>query len=251
MSIDEIADAAVSAAQAGAAMIHLHAREAGGEPTQRLERYEALVDAVRSRGCEAILNLSTGSAGGRTFGAERYSCLDLRPEVASFDCGSLNFNDRVFENSPAFLRDMAQAFQRSGAKPEIECFDAGHIGIALRLRDEGLLSDPMHFQLVLGVNGGGAGTIEQMLYMRSLLPQEATWSICATGRHQLPLNVLGLISGGHLRTGLEDNIYYSRGVLAESNGQLVERLVRIAREFGRRVATPDEARGILGLSGEL
>src|SRR5207244_5790660 len=155
--------------------------------------------------------------------------------------------ERVFENSAQFLREMAQAFLDCGAKPEIECFDVGQIGNALRLRDEGLLKDPLHFQFVLGVRGGAPGTIETALHMRSLIPADATWSVCGIGRVQLPLNVLCLIAGGHVRTGLEDNIYYHRGVIAESNAQLVSRIARIAQEIGRPVPTPDDARQLLSL----
>ncbi len=247
ITVDEIVESSLEAWRAGASMLHLHARDEDGVPTQRLDRFEPIVEGLREAGCDAILNLSTGSAAGRASGAERYVCLQLRPELGSLDCGSINFGDWVFENSPQFLRDVARAFLDAGAKPELECFDVGQIANALRLRDEGLVEDPLHFQLVLGVPGGAPGTIEQALYMRSLLPADATWSICGIGRHQLTLNTFCLIAGGHVRTGLEDNVYYARGVLAESNAQLVERLVRLAGELGRPVATPDEARAILSL----
>ena len=168
--------------------------------------------------------------------------------MASFDCGSLNFGEWLFENPLPFLRDMAQAFRDRGVKPEIECFEVGHVYTALRLRDEGLLEDPLHFQFVLGVPGGAPGTLEAALYMRSLIPADATWSICGIGRAQLVMNLLCLMHGGHLRTGLEDNSYYHRGRYAASNAELVERLVRVAGEVGRPVASPDEARVILGLA---
>jgi 3-keto-5-aminohexanoate cleavage enzyme len=213
----------------------------------RLERFTPIVEGVREAGADVILNLTTGSAAGRADGAARYECLALKPEMASFDCGSFNFGERVFQNSMEFLRSLARAWAEHGVKPEIECFDVSHIGQGLSLRDEGLLQDPLHFQFVLGVPGGAPASIEQVLYMRTLIPDEATWSICAIGRHQLPLGTFALIAGGHVRTGLEDNIYYSRGVLAEGNGQLVERIVRLANELGRPVATPDEARNVLSL----
>jgi 3-keto-5-aminohexanoate cleavage enzyme len=244
----EIVRASLEAWRAGAAVLHLHAREEDGTPTQDVERYRPVVEALREAGCEAVLNLSTGSAGGRVGGVpKRWECLQLDPELASFDCGSLNFGEWLFENPLPFLRDMARAFAERGVKPEIECFEIGHVVTALRLRDEGLLADRMHFQFVLGVPGGSPGTVEAALSMRSLIPPGATWSICGIGRAQLPLNMLCLMHGGHLRTGLEDNAYYHRGVYAESNAQLVERLVRLAGEVGRPVATPAEARAILGL----
>jgi 3-keto-5-aminohexanoate cleavage enzyme len=154
-------------------MVHIHAREEDGEPTQRLERFVPIVEGIRAADCDVILNLTTGSAAGRADAEKRYECLSLRPEMASFDCGSFNFGERVFINSNEFLRNLARACLEAGAKPEIECFDVGQIGLALRLRDEGLLVDPLHFQFVLGVAGGAPATVEQLLYMRSLLPSGA------------------------------------------------------------------------------
>ena len=243
---EEIAAAGVAATAAGASMLHIHVRDELGKPSMRDEVFEEVVARLRDGGSNAILNLTTGGAGIYT-GADRYSQLALKPEMGSFDCGSMNFGEWVFENSPAFLRELAGAFLEHGAKPEVEVFDVGQIGSALRLRDEGLLEEPIHFQFVLGVKGGAPGSSEQLLYMRNLIPDDATWSICAIGRAQLPLNVVGILEGGHVRTGLEDNIYYHRGVLAESSAQLVGRLARIAGELGRPVATPDQARQILSL----
>ena len=248
ITTDEIVAASLDAWRAGASIVHLHARDQDGTPTQDMERFRPVVEALRDAGCEAILNLSTGSAGGRVGGVpKRWESIELDPEMASFDCGSLNFGEWLFENPLPFLRDMARAFEERRVKPEIECFELGHVYTALRLREEGLLHDPLHFQFVLGVPGGSPGTVEAATYMRSLIPPDATWSICGIGRAQLPMNMLCLMHGGHLRTGLEDNSYYHRGVYAESTAQLVERLVRIAGEVGRPVATPEEARQILGL----
>ena len=240
-----IAESAIDAWRAGAAVLHIHAREEDGTPTQSLARYEEIVARIRASDCDAVLNLSTGSAGNRAKGAERYDCLALRPEMASFDCGSTNFGDWVFENSPAFLRDLAATIAQAGAAPEIECFDASHVTSALQMHADGHLHGPLRFQFVLGVRGGAPATLEQAMYMRSLLPAGSLWSICALGRHQLPLTMLSLIAGGHVRTGLEDNLYYSRGRLAVSNAELVGRVVRLAEELGRPVATPDQARSIL------
>ena len=243
-----IAGAAVEAAEAGACIVHIHAREPDGTPTQSAEVYEEIVDRIRASSVDVIINLSTGSAGGRSAGRERYECLRLRPELASFDCGSLNFGDRIFENPTPFLREMAAAFLESGVKPEIECFEVGHIALALRLRDEGLLADPLHFQFVVGVPGGAPGTVEQVSFMRSQLPADATWSVCGVGRKQLPMNMFSLAAGGQLRTGMEDSLRYTDDQLARSNAQLVERLVRIAGELGLEIAGAEEARRQLGLA---
>jgi 3-keto-5-aminohexanoate cleavage enzyme len=242
-----IADAALAAWRAGAAVIHLHAREADGTPTQDAGAYADLVERVRARGCEAILNLSTGTAGGRAKHDERYALLGLRPEMASFDCGTINFGDRIFEGDVPFLRRMAEAFRAAGTAPELECFDVGHVGLARQLHEEGLLDAPLRVQFVVGIPGTGVpATIEQVEHMRRLLPAGAPWSVCAPGRHQLPLNAYCLIAGGHVRTGLEDNLHYGPGRLA-TNAELVERVVRLAGELGRAVATAAEAREILRL----
>jgi 3-keto-5-aminohexanoate cleavage enzyme len=242
---DQIADEATAAYRAGAAVIHLHAREADGTPTQDAAAFEDLVERVRARGCGAILNLSTGTADGRATRDERYELLRLKPEMASFDCGTVNFGDRIFEGDVPFLRRMAEAFREAGSVPELECFDTGHVGLALQLHEEGLLDAPLRIQFVLGIPGSGVpATIEQVEHLRRLLPPDSPWSVCATGRNQLPLNTYCLIAGGHVRTGLEDNLHYGPGELA-SNAQLVARIVRLAGELGRPVAGVEETRELL------
>jgi 3-keto-5-aminohexanoate cleavage enzyme len=243
----QIIESALGAWRAGAAVLHLHAREEDGTPTQDVEAFRVLVDGIRDAGCDAIINLSTGSANGRSVRDDRLQPLELRPEMASFDCGTINFGERIFEGDLPFLRRMAAAFERSGATPELECFDTGYLGTALQLRDEGLLSDPLIVQFVLGVPGTGVpASVEQVEHMRRRLPEDAHWSVCAIGPAQLPLNAYCILAGGHVRTGLEDNLLYRRGEPA-TNAQLVERVVRLAGELERPVATPDEAREVLGL----
>ena len=238
---------ALAAWRAGAAVIHLHAREADGTPTQDVEAFRVLVDGLREAGCEAVVNLSCGTAGGRAERDERLAPLALEPEMASFDAGTINFGERIFEGDLPFLRRMAGAFRLHGVRPELECFDTGHLGLALQLREEGLLDDPMVVQFVLGVPGTGVpATVAQVEHMRRLLPAGAPWSVCAIGPAQLPLNAYCILAGGHVRTGLEDNLWYARGDRA-TNARLVERVVRLAAELQRRVATPDQAREILGL----
>jgi 3-keto-5-aminohexanoate cleavage enzyme len=244
-----IVDEAVAAWEAGAAVIHLHAREEDGTPTQDVAAYARLVDGIRERGCEAIVNLSCGTAGGRAVRDERYALLELEPEMGSLDCGTINFGDRIFEGDLPFLRRMAQAFKDHGVVPELECFDTGHVGLALQLRDEGLLDDPLRVQFVLGIPGTGVpATFEMVEHLLRMLPPGTPWSVCAAGRRQLAMNMYCLIAGGHVRTGLEDNLWYGRGRRA-TNAELVARIVRIAGEHGREVATPEQAREVLRLPG--
>ena len=248
VSVEDNIKAGIEAWQAGASVLHIHARDAAGVPTQDCQWFKPIVEGLEIAGCEAVLNLSTGSAGGRASGRDRHECLRLNPEMASFDCGSVNMGDRVFANPLPFLRDMAQEMLERNIKPEIECFDAGHIHTALRLRDEGLLKEPLHFQFVLGVRGGALATPEQLMYMRSLVPADATWSVCAVGAAQLRMNLLSSLLGGHVRTGLEDNIYMRRGELATSNAQLVQRVVDLLEAMEQQIATPSQAREILALN---
>src|SRR3954468_1716928 len=246
---DAIADAAHAAWEAGAAVIHLHAREHDGTPTQDKGAYADLVERVRARGCEAVLNLSTGTAGGKAERDERYALLDLEPEMASFDCGTINFGERIFEGDVPFLRRMAEAFRRAGTTPELECFDTGYVGLALQLLEEGLLEKPLRVQLVVGIPGSGVpAKIEQVEHLRRWLPEGTPWSVSAPGRAQLPINTYCLAAGGHVRTGLEDNLFYKPKQLA-GNADLVARVVRLAGELGRPVAGVEETREILRLPG--
>ena len=244
---DAILAEALAAWRAGAAVLHLHAREPDGTPTQDAEAFRPLVDGLAAAGCDAVVNLSCGTAGGRSERDARLAPLALRPEMASLDCGSINFGDRIFEGDVPFLRRMATAFAEHEVTPEIECFDTGHVGLALQLREEGLLTDPLVVQFVVGVPGSGVpATVEQVEHLRRLLPAGAQWSVAAIGAAQLPLNAYCLLAGGHVRTGLEDNLMYRRGERA-TNAQLVARAVRLAGELERPVAKPDQARELLGV----
>ena len=244
---EEIAAAAVECGAAGAAIVHIHVRDETGRVTCDPARYARVRDLVAGAGCDVVLNMSTGGGAGTSGDEERMAPVALSPEIASFDCGSLNFGDRVFVNSPRFLDELAARMARHGVLPEIECFEAGHVQNALRLIDEGKLTPPFWFQFVLGVRGGAPATVKQLVHLIEMLPPGANWSVCGIGRAQLPLGVAAMAMGGHVRTGLEDNLYYRKGELAQSNAQLVARVVRIAEELNRPVATPDEARAILGL----
>jgi 3-keto-5-aminohexanoate cleavage enzyme len=249
LTAEQIVEAAVESWRAGAAVIHLHARDEHGTPTQDVATYRMLIERIREHGCEAILNLSTGSAGGRARIEERLACIELAPELATLDCGSVNLGDDwVFQNPySTFLRPAAGRMRELEIAVEIEVFDSGMIRNGLRLMREGLLAEPGIWQLCLGVPAGAAPDLQTIAYLLGRLPEGAIWSTLGIGRHQLEVNVLSLLYGGHVRTGLEDNIYYRRGELARSNAQLVERIVRLAGEFGRPIATPAQAREMLGV----
>jgi 3-keto-5-aminohexanoate cleavage enzyme len=244
---EEIAQAALECAEAGAAIVHIHVRNEQGRVTCDPARYAKVRDLTRARGSDVVINMSTGGGAGQTTDEQRMEPVSLSPEIASFDCGSLNFGQGVFVNSPKFLDELASRMEQHGVLPEIECFEPGHVANALRLIDEGKLKPPFWFQFVLGVRGGSPGTVKQLLHLLEMIPPGAPWSVCGIGRAQLPLGLAGMAMGGHVRTGLEDNLYYHKGQLAESNAQLVARLVRVAGEIGRPIATPADARQILGL----
>jgi 3-keto-5-aminohexanoate cleavage enzyme len=248
---EEIARAAIDAWRAGAAIVHLHVRNEQGKVTCDPARYAKARDLIREAACDVIINMSTGGGAGQTTDEQRMEPVELAPEIASFDCGSLNFGQGVFVNSPAFLDELAARMERNGVMPEIECFEPGHVWNALRLIDEGKLKPPYWFQFVLGVRGGSPGTVKQLLHLLEMIPNDSLWSVCGIGRAQLPLGMTAMAMGGHVRTGLEDNLYYHKGQLAESNAQLVARLVRIAEEIGRPIASPDDARAMLGLRAPL
>ena len=244
---EEIAEAAVAAHKAGAAIVHLHVRNDQGKVTCDPARYAKARDLIRAAGSDVIINMSTGGGAGQTTDEQRMEPVSLKPEIASFDCGSTNFGKTVFINSPSFLDELAKRMLENNVLPEIECFEPGHVANAIRLIDEGKIKPPFWFQVVLNLRGASPGTVKQLLNMVEMLPAGAMWSVCAIGRAQLPINVAALAMGGHVRTGLEDNIFYHKGQLAESNAQLVARLARIANEIGRPVATSAEARTMLGL----
>ncbi len=246
LTADEIAAEAYAAYEAGAAMIHIHGRAKDGSATQDVNAYRDIIDAVRARTPEIIIQVSTGGAVGMK-AEERLQPLALQPEMASLTTGTVNFGEEVFYNDMPMVREFAKAMQARGIRPELEIFDSGMIPSAMRLLREGLLSEPLHFNLVLGVPGGAAGTIRNLMHMVESLPAGSTWTASGIGAAQLPLTTAAILLGGNLRVGLEDNIYYSRGVLSEGNAPLVARAARLAKELGRPAATPDEARRILHL----
>ncbi|HET6719529.1 MAG TPA: 3-keto-5-aminohexanoate cleavage protein [Rhodocyclaceae bacterium] len=245
---EEIAVAAEQCARAGAAIVHVHARHPDGRPTQDRAVYAEIIDKIRSR-CDLIVQVSTGGAVGMS-AAERLAPVTLRPEMATLSMGSVNFGSEVFLNPPADMETFAQAMQEHGVKPEFEIFDAGMLDTLQRWLKKGLVAGPLHVDFVLGIPGAMAGTPEALMYLKSQLQNSAanaTWTVAGIGAAQLPLGALAIVLGGHVRVGFEDNVYYRKGELASSNAQLVERIARISREMDRPVATPAEARVMLGI----
>ena len=244
----EIARSGIEAWRAGASVLHIHVRDPKtGLGTQDLAIYKEVVDRIRSE-TDAILCLTTSGIPGRNLPIqERLIPLSLNPELVSFDAGSINMGEHVFLNPPEFLEALAKETLTKGIKPELEVFEVGMVYTCLRYLDKGLLRPPLHFQFVLGTPAGMPATPKSLLHLSEIIPQGSTWSVIGVGPGQLPMVMMGMIMGGHVRVGLEDNIYYSKGVLAKSNAELVERVVRIAKEIGREVASPSEAKEIIRL----
>lgn len=246
-TVEEIAAEAYSAYSAGASIIHLHVRTDEGTPTQNRERYRACMDAIKAKCPDVIIQPSTGGAVGMT-SDERLQPTELNPEMATLDCGTLNFGgDEIFINTENMIKEFGTRMIERGIKPELECFDKSMIEMALRLNKKGFVKSPMHFSFVMGVNGGIGGDLRDFEFMRNSIPADSTFTVAGIGRYEFSLAAASIISGGHVRVGFEDNIYLEKGVLAKNNGELVAKVVRIAKELGREIATPDEARKILGL----
>ncbi|HKQ70877.1 MAG TPA: 3-keto-5-aminohexanoate cleavage protein [Polyangiaceae bacterium] len=246
ITAEEIADEAARCAEAGAAVIHLHVRNPDGSPSQSSELFLAAIDRVRAR-CDAIVQTSTGGAVGMSID-ERAGPLACRPEMATLNCGSLNFGDDVFVNTRPQIRDLAHRIRAAGSMPELECYEVGHLHEALGLLKEGVLEAPLHFQFVLGVPGGIGAREDVLRFMIAQIPEGASWGVAAVGRHQKPLTELAMKLGGHARVGLEDNIYLAKGVLAEGSAPLVSQAAAFARSIGREPVSPARARAMLGLS---
>lgn len=242
---EEVADEAARCRQAGAAILHLHVRTDDGSNTQSAERFAQVIEAIR-RKCDCVIQPSTGGAVGMSV-EERAGPLSCRPEMATLNCGTINFGEEVFINSRPDIRKLAEKIRRAGASMELECYEVGHVDEALGLAAEGIVPTPLHFQFVLGVKGAIPAREDVLLFMRSLIPSDATWGVAAIGKFQQPLTELAMRLGGNARVGLEDNIYVSKGVLAEGSAPLVARAAAYARSIGREPADPAQARAMLGL----
>ncbi|MGI6724922.1 MAG: 3-keto-5-aminohexanoate cleavage protein [Christensenellales bacterium] len=249
-TVAEMACSAHEAVQAGASILHIHVRRDDGTPTQEAARYEEVLSAIRAKCPDAILQVSTGGATGMSR-RERMAPLTLHPEMATLDCGTLNFGgDEIFINTENDIIAFAEGIQSRGIYKELECFEKGHVDMALRLHKKGYITAPLHFSFVLGVIGGMTGEERDFHFLRGSIPQDATYSVAGIGRFEFPLALLAIRDGGHVRVGFEDNIYLEKGVLAASNAQLVEKVARMAKTEGRAIATPTEARRILRMEGK-
>lgn len=246
--IEEYVREAKLAYEAGASIIHLHVRWDDGTPTQDRERFRAAIDAIKAEIPDVIIQPSTGGAVGMS-DDERLQPLELIPEMATLDCGTLNFGpEDIFVNTEKTIVYFAERMNELGVMPELEVFDKSMIDTALRLRKKGIIKGHMHFDFVHGVQGGIGGSLRDFVFMRHSIPDEATYTVAGIGRFEFPLAAAAIADGGHVRVGLEDNVFISKGVLAKSNGDLVDKVVRIAKELGREIANPHEAREILGLT---
>lgn len=260
----QIAQSAIDAAKAGAAIVHIHVRDPQTtRPSMDTAHYRETVERIRSSGTDVVINLTTGPGARFMPGpedpwktgpatnlkgpAERVKhVVELRPEICSLDMGSMNMGGYAFVNTPGYLEAMAVAIRDAGVLPELEVFETGHLLLAKRMIETGHIKPPGMFQICLGISWGQPATTEAMTYMRSLLPPNSPWFAFGISLHQFPMVAQTVLLGGHVRVGLEDNIYLGKGQLAPSNAALVEKAAKIIEILGDHVATPSEARQILG-----
>jgi uncharacterized protein (DUF849 family) len=261
---EQIANEALAARAAGAAIVHIHVRDPQtGKPSRDPALYREVVKHIRSSGSDVLINLTTGAGGrfvpdevdpnrnsipGMATPEERMAhVLELRPDICSLDIGTMNFSSYSFVNLPAHVERMAVAIREAGVKPEIEVFDLGHIAFARHLYQKGLLADPPWLQFCLGIPWGAPASAESMQTMKALVPSGGRWSAFGISRHQFPMVAQAVLLGGHVRVGLEDCLYLTRGQLSPGNAPMVERAARIIRELDCEVATPAQARDLLKL----
>ncbi len=264
---EQIATSALEAAGAGATVVHCHVRDiATGKGSRRVDLYREVMERIRAKNTDVIINLTAGMGGDVVIGegekpldfGEGTDCVgplerllhvkELTPEICTLDCGTLNFGDgqSVLIQTPTQLRQQAALIKSYGVKPEMEIFDSGNLWFANQMVKEGLIDGPPLYQLCLGIPWGAPFNTETMAYQKSQLPEGAVWASFGIGRNQMQAVALSAVLGGHVRVGLEDNLYLEKGVFA-TNGALVEKAAKLIEIVGTRVATPDEGRAILGL----
>ena len=259
----QIAESAIEARKAGAAVAHIHVREPDGSRSGNPEYFREVVERIRDADCDVLINLTTGE-GGRYVPSEEdpqvggpgtslstpevrvRHVLDLRPDICTLDVATMNFGEAVFMNTPAHLRRMAELIKDAGVKPEIEVFEPGHIRLAVDMIKNGYIESPPRFQLCLGIPWGSPATPQMVQVMHSMLPGDANWAAFGISRWEFPVVAEVVNNGGHVRVGLEDNLYLTKGEFA-SNGQLVEKAVRIMRELDAEPVEPERAAEMLDL----
>jgi uncharacterized protein (DUF849 family) len=263
---EQIANACLESAKAGAAVAHIHVRYPDGRPSTELAHYREVVERIRDKNSELILNLTTGP-GGRFVPSKDdpkiagpgtsamhplkrvEHIVELKPDIATLDLNTMWSGSAAVINPPENVTIMANEIQNAGSKPELEVFDSGDIQLAHALLDQGVLQRPPLFQIVMGVRYGFVSTPQTLMYAHSLLPKDAMWAAFAIGRWEFPMLTQAWFLGGHVRVGMEDNVYISKGKLTPSNAALCEKAVRILDDLGAELATAKEARAILGLRG--
>lgn len=256
MTPQEIADDVYACWKAGAAVAHLHMRDDEGNGTMDTAKFEETVNLIHTKypDCDIVLNLTTSGDIHADDEIRVAHVKKIKPEMASYDCGSMNWlNSGLFLNTPKFLTDCGLLFQELGVKPEIEAFDPGMIGNAAYYIKKGVLKTPVHFQFCMGCANGIAGSMKNLIFMKETADElvgkgNYTWSCFGVGHSAMEMLYGAVALGGNIRVGMEDNVMYAKGQLAESNVQFIERAVRVIKEYGKEVATPDEARQILGLA---
>ncbi|MDD5168853.1 MAG: 3-keto-5-aminohexanoate cleavage protein [Syntrophales bacterium] len=242
-----IADDVYECWQAGAAIAHLHMRDDCGKGTMNKEKFKEAVSLIRSK-CDIVLNLTTSGDLNATDETRMAHLIELKPELASYDAGSMNWmHNSLFLNTPQFLEKLGETMLKNNVKPEIEIFDAGMIYNSFYYMKKGVIAAPPHYQFVLGAAGGIGATVENLVFLKSLIPQDATWSAFGIGSGHLPILYATIALGGHVRVGMEDNVYYAKDSLAKSNAEFVARAARIIKEANKEVAAPQDAREILKL----
>lgn len=252
MTPAEIAEDVYACWKAGAAVCHLHMRDSAGKGTMDAEQFRETIRLIRAHAdCDIVINCTTSGDLNATEETRQLHLKQLRPDMGTYDCGSMNWqHNALFLNPPHFLEQLGQTMQETGVKPEIEAFDPGMIYNAAYYLKKGVLKAPLHFQMCMGAAGGIRGTTKNLLFMVETMQSVApgsTWSAFGVGQSAVEMLYATLALGGHVRVGMEDNVFYSKGVLAESNVQFVQRARRIIEEYGNTIATSADAREILSL----
>jgi 3-keto-5-aminohexanoate cleavage enzyme len=243
----EIADSTYEAYLAGASIVHLHVRDAAGKPTQDIAVFKEAMSLIRKK-CDIVIEVTTGGAVGMT-PEERLQPVQLEPEMASLDCGTVNFGDEYIVNTLPIMREFASAMNARKVRPTLECFDLGHIYASQQLIKEGLVKPPYHYGFVMNVPGGVPYTPENLSVFTNRMPAGSFHTVMGIGRASLPAVYGAVATNGFIRVGFEDNVYFSKGVLAKSNAELVERASRIAKEAGLGIAKPSDVRALFNLRG--